>query len=101
MNYWWTCWERYKVNDEERFKTPMAILLGRAMGNHWKTSHGCIYIGSLVGSRRRDLATMTDNNEQLKEIEITLNVRILLNDKDMDSATYQELFDLLKELNSN
>ena len=43
---------------------------------------------------------MTDNNEQLKEIEITLNVRILLNDKDMDSATYQELFDLLKELNS-
>lgn len=43
------------------------------------------------------------NNEKLKElqeIEIILNVRILLNDKDMDSATYQEMFDLLKELNS-
>ena len=39
--------------------------------------------------------------EELKEIEITLNVRVLLNDRDMDSATYQELFDLLKELNSN
>ena len=70
------------------------------MGNHWKAPHGCIYIGSLVGGYRRDVDAMTDNNEQLKEIEITLNVRILLNDKDMDSATYQELFDLLKELNS-
>lgn len=100
MNYWLTCWEGYRVNiDEERFKTPMALLLGRAMGNHWKTSHDYIYIGSLSGGHRRDVATMKDN-EQLKEIEITLNVRILLNDKDVDSATYQELFDLLKELNS-
>lgn len=38
--------------------------------------------------------------EELQEIEITLNVRILLNDKDMDGATYQEMFNLLKELNS-
>lgn len=40
------------------------------------------------------------NNEELKEIEVTLNVRILLNDKDMDRDTCQEMFDLLKELNS-
>lgn len=39
--------------------------------------------------------------EELKEIEITLRVRILLNDKDMDGVTYQEMFNLLKELNSN
>lgn len=46
--------------------------------------------------------TNTNNEEQrLKEIEVTLNIRIWLNDKDMDSATCQELFDLLKELNSN
>ena len=100
MNYWLTCWERYRVNDEERFKTPMALLLGRAMGNHWKTSHDYIHAGPLSGGNRRDVVVMTDNNA-LKEIEITLNVRILLGDRDMDSATYQELFDLLKELNSN
>lgn len=100
MNYWLTCWERYRVNDEERFKTPMALFLDRAMGNHWKTSHDYIHAGPLSGGHRRDVATMTQN-EELKEIEITLNVRILLNDRDMDSATFQELFDLLKELNSN
>lgn len=43
---------------------------------------------------------MTNNEERLKEIEATLNIRILLNDKDMDKETYQELFNLLKELNS-
>lgn len=42
---------------------------------------------------------MMKNEEELQEIEITLRVRILLNDKDMDSATYQEMFNLLKELN--
>ena len=77
----------------------MALLLGRAVGNDWKASHNYIHAGPLSGSRRRDVDAMQDN-EQLKEIEITLNVRILLNDRDMDSATYQELFDLLKELNS-
>ena len=44
---------------------------------------------------------MMNANEQLKEIEVTLNIRIWLNDKDMDRDTCQELFDLLKELNSN
>ena len=45
---------------------------------------------------------MNDNSEErLKEIEVKLNIRILLNGRDMDSATYQELFDLLQELNSN
>ena len=77
----------------------MALLSSRALGNHWKASHDCVYIGSLVGSRRRDVDAMT-NNEELKEIEVTLNVRILLNDKDMDRDTCQEMFDLLKELNS-
>lgn len=71
------------------------------MGNHWKASHDYIHAGPLSGSRRRDVDAMMNDNEQLKEIEVTLNIRILLNDKDMDSATYQELFDLLKELNSN
>lgn len=42
-----------------------------------------------------------NDNENLKDIEVTLNIRIWLNDKDMDSATCQEMFDLLKELNSN
>ena len=42
---------------------------------------------------------MKNDNEELQEIEITLRVRILLNDKDMDGVTYQEMFNLLKELN--
>lgn len=88
------------MNDEERFKTPMALLLGRAMGNHWKTSHDYIHAGPLSGGHRRDVDAMNDN-ENLKDIEVTLNIRIWLNDKDMDSATCQEMFDLLKELNSN
>lgn len=71
------------------------------MGNHWQTSHDYIHVGPLSGGYRRDVDAMTNNDERLKEIEITLNVRIWLSDKDMDSATYQELFDLLKELNSN
>lgn len=99
MNYWLTCWERYRVNDEERFKTPMALLSSRAMGNHWKASHDYIHAGPLSGGHRRDVDAMT-NNEELKEIEVTLNIRIWLNDKDMDRDTCQELFDLLKELNS-
>ena len=45
--------------------------------------------------------TTEENQKELKEIEVTLNVRILLNDKDMDGATYREMFNLLKELNSN
>lgn len=69
------------------------------MGNDWETPHGVISGGPLSGGYRRDVDAMTDNNE-LKEIEITLNVRIWLSDKDMDGATYQELFNLLKELNS-
>jgi len=80
----------------------MALLSSRAMGNHWKASYDYIHAGPLSGGHRRDVDAMTNtNDEHLKEIEITLNVRILLNDRDMDSATYQELFDLLKELNSN
>lgn len=87
----------------------MALLSGRAMGNHWKAPHGYISAGPISGSHRRDVVVMMDdnssnnnnNNENLKEIEVTLNVRIWLNDMDMDSATYQELFDLLRELNSN
>lgn len=71
------------------------------MGNHRKASHGVVHAGPLSGGYRRDVVAMTNNEERLKEIEITLNVRIWLSDKDMDSATYQELFDLLKELNSN
>ena len=43
---------------------------------------------------------MMNDNEQLKEIEVNLNIRIWLSDKDMDRDTCQELFDLLKELNS-
>lgn len=70
------------------------------MGNHWKTSHGVVHDCPLSGGNRRDVDAMK-LDEELKEIEITLNVRILLSDRDMDSATYQELFDLLKELNSN
>ena len=70
------------------------------MGNHWKASHDYIHAGPLSGGYRGDVDAMMNANEQLKEIEVTLNIRILLNDKDMDSATYQELFDLLKELNS-
>ena len=70
------------------------------MGNHWKASHGVVYAGPLPRDYRRDVDAMK-LDEELKEIEITLNVRIWLSDKDMDSATYQELFDLLKELNSN
>ena len=69
------------------------------MGNHWQTSHGVVYISPFPGGNRRDVAAINDN-EKLKEIEVKLNIRIWLNDKDMDSATYQELFDLLKELNS-
>ena len=102
MNYWLTCWERYRVNDEERFKTPVALLSGRAMGNHWKASHDYIHVGPLSGGNRRDVFTMTDNNnnnENLKEIELTLNIRILLNDKDMDKETYQETFNHLLNLN--
>jgi hypothetical protein len=86
-------------DDDERFKTPMALLLGRAVGNHWKASHDYIHDCPLSGGHRRDVATMTDN-EQLKETEVTLNIRIWLNDKDLDRDTCQELFDLLKELNS-
>ena len=70
------------------------------MGNHWQTSHDYIHAGSLVGSRRRDVDAMMNDNEQLKEIEVNLNIRIWLSDKDMDRDTCQELFDLLKELNS-
>ena len=71
------------------------------MGNHWKASHDYIHAGPLSGGHRRDVDEMTNTNEErLKEIEVTLNIRIWLNDKDMDSATCQELFDLLKELNS-
>lgn len=71
------------------------------MGNDWKAPHGVIFGGPLSGVHRRDVDVMMKNEklEELQEIEITLRVRILLNDKDMDGATYQEMFNLLKELN--
>ena len=71
------------------------------MGNDWEASHGIVSCGPLSGIHRRDVDVMNEKLEELQEIEITLRVRILLNDKDMDGATYQEMFNLLKELNSN
>lgn len=70
------------------------------MGDHWKASHDTVFCGPLSGVHRRDVDVMNEKLEELQEIEITLRVRILLNDKDMDGATYQEMFNLLKELNS-
>lgn len=74
------------------------------MIGHRETPHGVIFGGPLSGSHRRDVVVMTDNNnnnnnENLKEIELTLNIRILLNNKDMDKETYQETFNHLLNLN--